>query len=75
MINAGIVTGCCLILVGLYLIQRTGETLRTGLCARKGDHTPHRHESTSLGVYWCSGEEDDREPGRSERRRALLGRK
>lgn len=41
-----------------------------GLCADKSAHTPHLHESPSLGRFWCTGDPADREPGRSERRRA-----
>lgn len=42
---------------------------RTGLCARREPHVPHIHVSKTLGAYYCTGDPDHREPGRSERRR------
>jgi hypothetical protein len=44
-----------------------------GLCAQRGDHPDHEHTSESLGRFWCTGREADREPGRSERQRAAQG--
>jgi hypothetical protein len=45
------------------------RTLPRGLCSEREDHAGHEHTSTSLGTYWCTGDQNDREPGRSERRR------
>ena len=44
-----------------------------GLCADRTPHEPHLHESESLGRYWCTADESQREPGRSERRRVDQG--
>jgi hypothetical protein len=44
-----------------------------GLCADRTEHTPHLHESPSLGRFWCVARESEREPWRSERRRAAEG--
>ena len=44
-----------------------------GLCADRRPHVPHLHESPSLGRYWCTADEGQREPGRSERRRVDQG--
>lgn len=43
-----------------------------GLCGDRTEHTPHLHESPSLGRFWCTADQDQREPWRSERARALL---
>jgi hypothetical protein len=58
------------------LIPRTGPepsfaslTMRRGLCANRDDHEPHKHTSTTLGDFWCTADQDEREPYRSERRR------
>ncbi len=42
-----------------------------GLCADRTEHPGHLHESPSLGRFWCTADQSQREPGRSERR---LGR-
>lgn len=47
----------------------TGEE-PDGLCGNKEDHTPHLYDSASLGRFWCTAIQADREPFRSERRRA-----
>ena len=41
-----------------------------GLCGNREDHPPHLHDSKTLGVFWCTANQEDREPWRSERRRA-----
>jgi hypothetical protein len=41
-----------------------------GLCPAKFDHRPHMYESGTLGRFWCTADQDRREPGRSERRRS-----
>lgn len=40
-----------------------------GLCADRTDHLPHLHDSATLGRFWCTARQSDREPYRSERRR------
>jgi hypothetical protein len=40
-----------------------------GLCGDRGEHAPHLFESVSLGRFWCSADQSQREPWRSERRR------
>jgi hypothetical protein len=40
-----------------------------GLCSERDRHEGHVHESATLGVFFCTGDPDDREPMRSERRR------
>lgn len=41
-----------------------------GLCADRTEHPAHLHESPSLGRFWCTADQSQREPWRSERRRA-----
>ena len=59
-------------LAGLTEIQRQlrRSAVPDGLCAQRGDHPDHEHTSESLGRFWCTGREADREPGRSERARS-----
>lgn len=40
-----------------------------GLCSSREDHSPHLHTSPSLGVFWCTANQKQREPFRSERAR------
>lgn len=40
-----------------------------GLCGDRAEHRAHLHESDSLGTFWCTADQDQREPGRSERAR------
>lgn len=47
-------------------------TPRRGLCADRGEHEAHDHVSDSLGRFWCTADQDEREPWRSER--ARMGR-
>lgn len=43
-----------------------------GLCGNREKHPAHLHESATLGVFWCTARQQDREPGRSERRRGAV---
>lgn len=43
-----------------------------GLCADRGEHRAHLHDSETLGRFWCTADQSQREPWRSERRRAAL---
>lgn len=43
--------------------------LPIGLCAQRGDHLEHEHDSVTLGKFHCTGVEFDRQPGKSERLR------
>lgn len=43
-----------------------------GLCADRGEHRAHLHDSGTLGRFWCTADQSQREPWRSERRRAAL---
>lgn len=43
--------------------------VREGLCGNRKEHEPHRHESGSLGVFWCTADESQRLPFAAERRR------
>jgi hypothetical protein len=49
--------------------------LSNGLCANREDHEPHQCETGSLGTIWCTANQDDREPNRSERARDALRRR
>lgn len=40
-----------------------------GLCANKTEHNPHAHFSDTLGLFWCTANQREREPYRSERRK------
>lgn len=46
----------------------TGEE-PDGLCGNRDDHRPHLHDSPTLGRFWCTADQNRREPYRSERRR------
>jgi hypothetical protein len=41
-----------------------------GLCAKREYHQPHLHDSDTLGRFWCTADQSQREPYRSERLRA-----
>lgn len=41
-----------------------------GLCPDRNEHEAHPYYSDSLGGFWCTADQSQREPGRSERRRA-----
>lgn len=45
-------------------------SLPRGLCEDRTGHDQHEMFCESLGQFLCTGDPDDREPGRSERRRA-----
>lgn len=40
-----------------------------GLCGVKVDHMPHTVHTGSLAPFFCTADQSQREPGRSERRR------
>jgi uncharacterized membrane protein YcjF (UPF0283 family) len=40
-----------------------------GLCGNREEHEPHRHDSPSLGVFWCTADQMQRLPFAAERRR------
>lgn len=46
--------------------------LKLGLCGNRGDHDPHEHESSTLGLFWCHADQSKREPHNSEQRRAIM---
>lgn len=46
-----------------------GHGLPQGLCGDREEHEPHRHESSSLGVFWCTADQSQRLPFAAERRR------
>lgn len=48
--------------------------LPRGLCGNRDDHHPHIHHSTTLGTFWCTADQSQREPWRSERRRRASAR-
>ena len=51
------------------------EELPLGLCGNRGDHEPHEHTSSSLGIFWCHADQSKREPHNSEYRRGQLKRR
>jgi hypothetical protein len=55
-------------LAALADVIGTGEE-PDGLCPDRTDHAPHLHDSPTLGRFWCTADQSQREPGRSERRR------
>lgn len=44
--------------------------LPLGLCGDRECDVPHVHRSETLGVFWCTADQTQREPYRSEARRA-----
>lgn len=42
-----------------------------GLCPSRKDHRAHPYKSETLGTFWCTADQTQREPYRSERRRAV----
>jgi hypothetical protein len=46
------------------------ESLPLGLCDNREDHARHLHQSESLGRFVCTADQSQREPYRSEVRRA-----
>ncbi len=57
------------LLASLNQAVGTGEE-PDGLCAVRTEHRAHLHDSPSLGRFWCTADQSQREPWRSERRRA-----
>lgn len=45
----------------------TGEE-PDGLCGDRGEHRAHLVTEGSLAPFWCTADQDQREPGRSQRR-------
>lgn len=48
------------------LMVTSQGTLPSGLCGDRGQHVPHEHDSPTLGTFWCTADQREREPGRSE---------
>jgi hypothetical protein len=46
-----------------------GVGMPQGLCGNREEHRPHRHDSVSLGAFWCTADESQRLPFAAERRR------
>lgn len=46
-----------------------GSGMPQGLCGDREEHEPHRHDSSSLGVFWCTANQMERLPFAAERRR------
>jgi len=44
--------------------------LPQGICANKDNHSPHLHNSDTLGVFWCHADQARRLPFAAERRRS-----
>jgi len=44
-------------------------SLPEGLCGNRENHAPHRHESASLGAFWCHADQAKRLPYVMERKR------
>jgi hypothetical protein len=53
---------------GLAAVPR-GAGMVQGLCGNREEHEPHRRDSVSLGVFWCTADESQRLPFAAERRR------
>lgn len=47
--------------------------LKVGLCGNRERHAPHRHDSNTLGPFWCSADESTRLPYAAEVRREKSG--
>lgn len=43
-----------------------------GLCGDRGEHRAHLHDSATLGRFWCTADQSQREPYRSEQRRCRM---
>ena len=56
------------LVAALEVAVGTGEE-PDGLCGNRFPHTAHLHDSESLGRFWCTADQDQREPYRSERAR------
>ena len=53
----------------MYELPEYRYEIPTGLCADRIYHLPHAHNSTTLGKFWCTANQQKREPGYSEYRR------
>ncbi len=51
-----------------WWIKAELNALPAGLCGNREDHAPHRHESTSLGTFWCHADQTKRLPYAMERK-------
>jgi hypothetical protein len=60
-----IVTNPQLLLLALDAAVGTGEE-PDGLCGDRTDHEAHLVREGSLAPFWCTAEQDKREPYRSE---------
>lgn len=54
---------------GAHRAALRGHGLPQGLCGNRAEHEPHRHDSSSLGVFWCTANQMERLPFAAERRR------
>jgi hypothetical protein len=59
----------CHVVIEVTSYHCQGEALPKGLCANKNDHAPHPVYEGALAPFWCTAEQEDREPYRSEQRR------
>ena len=50
-----------------YMRDKITDSHPTGLCANREDHEPHDHYSQTLGAFWCTADQSQREPNRSQR--------
>jgi hypothetical protein len=41
-----------------------------GLCSDRSDHQPHIQKGSNIGPFWCTADQSQREPFKSERRRS-----
>lgn len=53
----------------MRLVSQKRSKLPNGLCSLKEDHKPHEVHSNTLGWYWCTADQKQREPFRSEQKR------
>lgn len=49
--------------------EREAAEVRIGLCANRGEHDPHLVTEGSLAPFYCSADQTQREPYRSEHKR------
>lgn len=50
-----------------YMRDKIAGSHATGLCANREPHEPHDHYSKTLGTFWCTADQGQREPNRSQR--------
>lgn len=53
----------------LEALEALAAAMPQGLCGDREEHEPHRHDSSSLGVFWCTANQMERLPFAAERRR------